>query len=390
MGLNDKIRLHDLDGIRGWASVSVVLYHLFLETFGVIHPSFQNLFSAALLDGDLAVCIFFLLSGEVLSIFYYRGDNAATCRLAIKRYFRLCVPVFFSCLIVFILVNAGLTFNIEAGSVVDRPDWLGQWLAFPMSVGKLFRYSFVNSFIQNKPDLAINPFLWTMRAELFGSYFVFMLIIIDYYIIFRLNRPYARPAFLFAIFIVLETMSFVLKLPTLAYFGCFVAGMMIAQLRVSTVMRAIHRRVPNSFCLVLLAAVFTANAALSLAGCQGHKELAALPILVLVHVSTTATAFFSNRLSLALGRISFPLYLVQFPILVSVTSFAIVHVGRAQLASSPVAAATIAMVSFILCIVAAHLFLPVEVLTGKIGNLAVEKAQSGVLPLLRRSAIGGR
>ena len=32
-------RLHELDGIRGWAALAVVVFHLCYETFGIVFPS---------------------------------------------------------------------------------------------------------------------------------------------------------------------------------------------------------------------------------------------------------------------------------------------------------------------------------------------------------------
>ena len=35
-------RLDLLDGVRGWSALSVVLFHVFWETFGALVPAFRN------------------------------------------------------------------------------------------------------------------------------------------------------------------------------------------------------------------------------------------------------------------------------------------------------------------------------------------------------------
>ncbi|HEX4183201.1 MAG TPA: heparan-alpha-glucosaminide N-acetyltransferase domain-containing protein, partial [Caulobacteraceae bacterium] len=87
------MRYHALDGIRGWAALSVVAFHMYWETFGARYPEFRNLASASLLDGWLAVSVFFVLSGEALSTSCLaKQDRRIALDLGVRRYPRLVIP----------------------------------------------------------------------------------------------------------------------------------------------------------------------------------------------------------------------------------------------------------------------------------------------------------
>ena len=95
-------RLALLDGVRGWCALSVVFFHVYWETFSAAVPAFRNPATGFFFDGHLAVCVFFVLSGEALSTAFFAGKgDAATVRLAIKRYPRLETPILAACLAMF-------------------------------------------------------------------------------------------------------------------------------------------------------------------------------------------------------------------------------------------------------------------------------------------------
>ena len=63
-------RLRYLDGLRGWAAVSVVVFHSSWEMLGGIEPSLRSVRLVLINDGPFAVIIFFVLSGFALSTGY--------------------------------------------------------------------------------------------------------------------------------------------------------------------------------------------------------------------------------------------------------------------------------------------------------------------------------
>ena len=179
-------RLDLLDGVRGWSALSVILFHVFWEIFGALVPAFRNPVTGFLFDGQLAVCVFFVLSGEALSAAFFAGKgDAATFRLAIKRYPRLAIPILASCLIVFALDRGGLVYSSQAAAIVDRGDWMGGWLRAPLTLGGTLRYSLFDVFVSADIEHAVNPTLWTMKVELMGSFLVFAVLLAWK----RLSRP---------------------------------------------------------------------------------------------------------------------------------------------------------------------------------------------------------
>jgi peptidoglycan/LPS O-acetylase OafA/YrhL len=172
-------RFDMLDGVRGWAALSVVFFHVFWEIFGALVPAFRNPVTGFLFDGELAVCVFFVLSGEALSAAFFAGKgDASTIRLAIKRYPRLATPILAASLVVFALDRLGLVFSHEAALIVHRAGWMGAWLPTSPTFVDTLRYALVDVFTSAGADRAINPALWTMRVELPGSFIVFAILLI--------------------------------------------------------------------------------------------------------------------------------------------------------------------------------------------------------------------
>ena len=81
-------RLRFLDGLRGWAAVVVLLHHVFID--GPPANGFmadRTPWAKVFVNGTLAVCVFFVISGFSLSIRYLdRGDGGTLARIAAGRY----------------------------------------------------------------------------------------------------------------------------------------------------------------------------------------------------------------------------------------------------------------------------------------------------------------
>jgi peptidoglycan/LPS O-acetylase OafA/YrhL len=324
------------------------MFHIFWEVFGVVAPAFRNPATGFFLDGRLAVCVFFVLSGEALSSAYFAGNgDAATVRLAIKRYPRLAIPIVASCLIVFALDRAGLVYSREAAAIVRRGDWMGGWLPAPLTLAGVLRYGLADVFFSDDFARAVNPMLWTMRIELFGSFLVFALLLA-----WR-RVPWPR-ALALALFLVTAATP----IGAASYFSCFLAGAIFADWRAQGVFAAAGR-----YCRwAPLAAIATLGGVDGVLHCFGVEEampLFAVALALAVFCSPPLVSFFSCRLSRALGRISFPLYLIQFPVLLSLTSGLIVRAapdGSLSLA----AIWGISLASTVACVAAAIAFAPVE------------------------------
>ena len=182
-----KEKIAYLEGLRGYAALTVVVLHflatyfpafiwgkpntahnvlelfLFSSPFGILLTVFYN--------GNLAVFIFFILSGFVLSYkFFKNGDSKAVTEGIAKRYFRLVIPALASVLIAYFLLRNRLFFNgtaaLSTGSV-----WLGKLWAFKPNFGDMIIDGLFRNMFQNV--YKYNLVLWTMMFELYGSMLVY-------------------------------------------------------------------------------------------------------------------------------------------------------------------------------------------------------------------------
>jgi peptidoglycan/LPS O-acetylase OafA/YrhL len=355
-----RVRLHEIDGLRGWASLSVMLSHILYGVFwhaatGLQSP-FVTPFVAPLLNGTLDVDVFFVLSGDALAAAYWmnRAPHSAV-KLAVKRYVRLTVPVLASCLLVFVLIHAGLTFNQRAGAVVDSGDWLGNFLRTHWGISETLDYALFGVYFRHTAETSLNPFLGTMQIELLGSLLVFCYILMD---------PYLRRKWigLMAIFLVCVGGH--------SSLAGFPIGILFGYLRVGGLFTRLRQRPDVQIATMVLALVAI------VAGFYGDRLktdwspasiIAACVLVFCVYSNANLTAFCSSSLSRWLGKISFPLFLVHFPVIASFTSgmLLLAHTGE------PLGTGTIwliALASAMLSLGVAVLFLPVEKLTAKLGD----------------------
>jgi peptidoglycan/LPS O-acetylase OafA/YrhL len=352
-----RSRIFALDGLRGWAALSVVCFHLLWETFGEVDPLVRNAFTAFLLDGSLAVSLFFVLSGEALSSSYFAGGGRrAVVDLAIKRYPRLVIPVLATSIITAILVHFGANYNAAAGEIVGRSDWLGSWVGFAPSLLGTFRFALFGVFTSAtlvSPTEALVPFLWTMRIELMGSVLVFALLLLSH------GRRYGWHMTL-AVFAVLMA-GYVIGRPSIAgNLACFVAGLVFAKLRFDGFFDRAKAQ-PWTF-YVSSGAIVVLLAIDSVMHSKGFYDarcpLFAMLFVAFVSCNNLAEHFLSSAVSQFLGRISFPIFLIQFPVIISLTSWLIVRAGvHAEYSRISL---WIFLCSLMTCVIAALLFEPVE------------------------------
>jgi peptidoglycan/LPS O-acetylase OafA/YrhL len=362
-----------LDGLRGWASLSVVCYHVFWETFGLVRPEFKNPVTGFLFDGALAVSIFFVLSGEALSAAFFAGKGKlAVIKLAIKRYPRLTIPILATCLITFALSRTDMLFNAEAGMIVGRPDWMGSWVRFSFGLPYVLRYACVSVYTTSDAATALNAFLWTMRLELVGSVIVFAIL---------LTFGRFRLAWL-----MLAALTLLLGWLTPTHdLACFTVGIAFAAARSHGVFDRIQRMsIMPPVCWTVIAAVGIGDGLMQWEGLgpKGTALFFAVPLVLAIFCDRTACCFFTSAASRLLGRVSFPLYLVQFPVLVSFTSGAIVYAAHHG-GLRPAIVYLIAGSSVVICLVAAVLFEPVEIFTRWFGQRLVEAALAAWPRLIR-------
>lgn len=143
-----------------------------------IHSKFDLLIHstplAVLVNGNFAVCVFFVLSGFVLTrAFFITGDSGLLTRAAIKRYVRLMPPVVASVALAYVILRLGLFYNQQAAQVSGSPGLAEMW-PFAAHFREALSQAFYGVFVKGVPGSeSYNPVLWTMQIEFLGSFLVF-------------------------------------------------------------------------------------------------------------------------------------------------------------------------------------------------------------------------
>lgn len=173
-----------LETIRGLGALIVLNCHLagffFPASFegNPMNPQFaaearlRRFPGSLLISGRFAVCLFFILSGVVLSL-RYLGPNAAPERelagAVVKRLFRLLPMVFVTVLLTLALGRAGLLFHQEIAAV-PMFHWLSildEWGKPPFEIlRQIWRRPIIEA-------AAISPPLYTIGLEIQGSFLIF-------------------------------------------------------------------------------------------------------------------------------------------------------------------------------------------------------------------------
>lgn len=337
-------RLTEIDGIRGWAAISVLVQH-FVLIFGVLYPPLAHP-DFIMMNGMLAVQVFFILSGDALSSgFFQNNDIGQLHRLVLKRYPRLTFPILISCFTVFLVSSAGFNFLAMAVTPLHKHQaWTG---ASPTDFYYMLYYSFIRVYLELPTSLGVyHPFLWTMSIELIGSFLVFSYL----YLYKKLNFPFyylvGITSFAFAFF---------------PMYAGFFLGMILGWLRqrggINYLLQSSCWQVGSTICLFSLVALSdfiatTANIHL--------RVLLALTLLGGVYSNRWLLSFFRNRVSQFLGALSFPLYVMHFAVLISITSYLIIWFDKNG-GLSAVAVSLIILASFISSFAAAWLLRQIEI-----------------------------
>ncbi|MGH6727667.1 MAG: acyltransferase family protein [Pseudolabrys sp.] len=338
-------RFRFLDGLRGWAAFSVLIYHIFID--GLPPNSFMadraQWSKAFLLNGTLAVCIFFVVSGFSLSIRYLEtGEARGLARIAAGRYLRLAIPIFAICAIAYLLMMSG-----AIGPAYSRPVPLDNYLTFMPSLQSLFGFGLFKVFFAYSSAETYDPPLWTMSYEFFGSLMVFI-------ILAALRGWHARTVLFAALFLTLTLWQ--------GFFALFVGGILIADLFAKLSDAPSSKRYGAALCLCGMIL------GLSLAAWFNAVYIAVAMLLVAgVAFCGPIRALFENRLSDFLGWMSYPLYLVQAPVVYAFSVNALRYLTGYGIADEParwmVGAATVPVA--ILCAIA---FCPVNDLAVKLSR----------------------
>lgn len=322
-----------LDGIRGLAAFAVVISH-YIQVFypaalngrpQQVHFKWDiwyghspiNLFY----NGQFAVCLFFVLSGYVLSVkmFEKELDSETFLKLlhssALRRYIRLAVPAAVSVLLVYlaIITNA---FYLQDIWGITWTDMKKNYYALDTNIYTVIKAAIFDPFFRFEAH-PYNPVLWTMSYELLGSFLIFGFIAL-------FGRVKKR-------WIVYVVLSFAL---IQTYFVAFLWGMLLADLLKHIWVQSITMKL-----LVLLMGIYLGSAPYtSLMGTMYEpiemwtknfnidprllaRTLGSAMILFALLRSKVLQHLFGWKPFVYLGQISFSLYLIHFIFLNTFSAF---------------------------------------------------------------------
>lgn len=322
------------EGIRGIACFMVVFSHLSLSFFPGLHAfdppnrlefsSWETAFHHSpltfIFSGTAAVYIFFVLSGYVLSYAINRGNDPIyrLKSMCIKRLPRLMLPAFVSCL----LLWAAFTYMH-----VDAPDlslWADELGENPGSFMDAVYDGTIRTFWYGWSQL--NWVLWTMKIELVGSLLVFGLLYARYK---QWNLWWVTPLLMVPSYIAIRMTPFdVQVLHKWTWLDILENNLELFSFLIGMLIYFKFRQIKTVFALLLLclglyfAGVHDNSHAYAwinpyLAG-RSYNILNFLsgPLIVApILMNSTLSNFFSTKIPVYLGKISFAAYLTHLLII---------------------------------------------------------------------------
>lgn len=331
-----------LEGIRGAAAFIVVLHHF---TLG-FYPAYYSMNLAEghmdngqvekmvgtsplnfFVNGSMAVSIFFVLSGIVLSYRFFQTKNVEILRgLAIKRYPRLMLPVLFATLLFYAVKFFGGVYSSEAGIITKSLWWLSTNGNFNMNFFVMLQTTVWDVFFKsNNVYLTV---LWTLGTEMYGSFLVFAILAL-----FGQTRlRWVIYSLIFMYFIGMMQ----------AYYLAFLIGIILSDLMVNK--PQIFKQFSNFFILIpsliigFYLASYPASGFVKIEETIYHyitfdnfglrelyHTLGATLLIFSVLCSSFLQKAFTNRASLFLGKISFSMYLLHPIVIASFSSYLIIR-----------------------------------------------------------------
>lgn len=337
--MKDKTdKLLYLEGIRGLAAFIVLIGHLkniffydleqhtllyFTElTHSTFIATIINSFLVVLFDGHLSVQVFWFMSGYVISIKLFGKYGRDYLKAAsIKRYFRLAIPVLGSVSLAYGLLKLGLMYNLELAEFSGRPyPSLTEMYNFKPDLAVALRSGLWDAFFDFKTKDSYNIVLWTMTPELYGSFFCFIL-----FAVFN-TRPYRYFIYLFLVLGAIFMQYYWLVTFILSYVLCDIDHTSNRLKNISDwLSKYIFSKWLFSIAIILLLIIINGFA-------QKYYSAYAKIFVSAVFVFTVMNSafvrnFFSGKILVWLGKISFSLYLIHIPVIYSLTCFLYMHTG---------------------------------------------------------------
>jgi peptidoglycan/LPS O-acetylase OafA/YrhL len=332
-----------LEGLRGIAALIVVLNHLqisFLVDLEWIFRYFLNAFIpeplteiwASLLmfffNGRLSVHIFWVLSAYVISIKLFSAGGEATdtknylLGIFSKRYFRLLIPCLVSVIFAWSLLSFNLMYNARLGERLggfySEQYGLSGYYSFVPDFFRAMKSVFWDSFFKYTEKTSYNAVLWTMKYEFIGSILCFAL-----YGITKFSKKR------YLVYAAIVVVSILMKE---YWFLCFLFGFFLSDWDYSGSSRAslfeglkfkfTLPKINQPLMLVVFLVLIVCGRLVSTYSVKlfPHFDPNIYLSIFLVYLTIRTeklNAFFSKKPFVWLGKVSFSLYVIHYPIICS-------------------------------------------------------------------------
>ena len=331
-------KLVPLEGLRGIAATVVVIYHLVLgftasgvglvpHGHGVFDPLAQ--FGLGLLNGGAAVAVFFVLSGFILSLPFARDRRVSRVLVALlKRWPRLAGLTVITCLVAYgLILWSGHDYKHAAD--ITGAGWMGSHGNSPIAHRNLTWLTAIHEgliAVFTQGEVRFDSPLWTMRIELFCSLGIFLAAPV----LFALRSWPLRLA-LIAVAVLAAGTTF-----PQTHFSDFLAGAVLAMLYAEGRLPQIPGKIALPLgILALYLFSFTYEQTLLIhaplkaimpPGDSAHFvwDAGAMLSIVLLLGNPSLHRLFSGGWAAWLGLVSFPVYLLHTPMMMSVGAHSLV------------------------------------------------------------------
>ncbi|MEK0223777.1 acyltransferase family protein [Bacillus proteolyticus] len=385
-------RYKELDSLRGIAAIIVLLGH-FLALFPILgkkvmYSTFGAYFSI-LWQGHSAVIIFFVLSGFVLSLPFYKGTEFNYLKYLIKRVCRIYIPYI---VIFFIAIGIKLGIHSKIGTIPGLVQW-GSW-NIEVSLNRVMDHIlFLREFNSDAFIMVIWSLVHEMRISIVFPLIIFLLLRVNWKVSIGIAM------FLSVIgYLLMKNIPSEFNMPvstnyfiTLHYSSMFIIGALLAKNREYLVSKIINSKV--KYILLPLGLLFFSYPRIPfmlLSKLIGEIDYDLYLIIidwyicfgaVLIILSALSSKLFSKLLLIKpvqfIGEISYSLYLVH-PIVLLTT----VHIFYGKI-SVPL----ILLISFLFTMVVSVLcYKFIEIPSIKIGRKLATKNSRGDVPLRKKAS----